>query len=248
MLINVCGDGRLKRLYFAAFLRLFLGRYTTMKTLNKVALLIATAAMATAAGAQTVDNWRSGDNQLVWKNGTNEHCWRDANWTPATAAPGCDGAIVPVVISQPDQAPAVAPPLVMPQPQVPAQATTPPPPVVTQISYAADTFFDFDKSVLRSGAKERLDLLLSEINGLSLEVVVAVGHTDSVGTDDYNQRLSERRAEAVKAYLISRGIEKNRVHVEGRGESQPVADNRNSAGRAENRRVEIDVVGTRRNN
>ncbi len=64
-----------------------------MKKLNKVAMLFASAALATAAGAQTVDNWKNGSGDLVWKNGTNELCWRDANWTPATAAPGCDGAI-----------------------------------------------------------------------------------------------------------------------------------------------------------
>ena len=63
-----------------------------MKKLNKVAMLFASAALATAAGAQTVDNWRDASGQLVWKNGTNEYCWRNANWTPATAAPGCDGA------------------------------------------------------------------------------------------------------------------------------------------------------------
>lgn len=65
-----------------------------MKKLNKVAMLFASAALATAAGAQTVDNWKNGSGELVWKNGTNEYCWRDAFWTPATAAPGCDGALV----------------------------------------------------------------------------------------------------------------------------------------------------------
>ena len=74
-----------------------------MKKLNKVAMLFATAALATAAGAQTVDNWVSA-NGITWKNGTNELCWRDANWTPATAAVGCDGAIV-----APAPAPAVPP-------------------------------------------------------------------------------------------------------------------------------------------
>ena len=64
-----------------------------MKKLNKLAMLIATAALASAAGAQTIDNWRATDG-TVWKNGSNELCWRDAFWTPATAAEGCDGAIV----------------------------------------------------------------------------------------------------------------------------------------------------------
>ena len=88
---------------------------------------------------------------------------------------------------------------------------------------------------------------MSKIRGVNLEVIIAVGHTDSIGTVQYNQRLSVRRAEAVKAYLVSKGIERNRVYTEGKGESQPVADNRTKEGRAKNRRVEIEVVGTRAN-
>jgi len=72
-----------------------------------------------------------------------------------------------------------------------------------------------------------------------------VGHTDSAGTDVYNQKLSVARSEAVKAYLVGKGIEKNRVYTEGKGEKQPVADNKTSDGRAKNRRVEIEVVGTK---
>ncbi|HOA93454.1 MAG TPA: OmpA family protein, partial [Quisquiliibacterium sp.] len=77
------------------------------------------------------------------------------------------------------------------------------------------------------------------------EVIIAVGHTDGVGSDAYNQRLSVKRSEAVKAYLVSKGIEANRVYTEGKGEKQPAADNKTAAGRAKNRRVEIEVVGTR---
>ena len=113
------------------------------------------------------------------------------------------------------------------------------------MTYAADAFFDFDKAVLKPEGKAKLDDLVGKIQGINLEVIIAVGHTDSVGTDAYNQRLSVRRAEAVKAYLVSKGIERNRVYTEGKGEKQPVADNRTSEGRAKNRRVEIEVVGTR---
>ena len=211
-----------------------------MKKLNKVAMLIASAALATAAGAQTIDNWRNGTGELVWKNGTNELCWRDANWTPATAAAGCDGAIVPPKAVAPAAAPAPAP---APAPAAPAPA----PAAATKVTYAADTFFDFDKAVLKAEGKAKLDDLVGKVKGISLEVIIAVGHTDSVGTDAYNQKLSVRRAEAVKAYLVSKGIEKNRVYTEGKGEKQPVADNKTKEGRAKNRRVEIEVVGTRKN-
>lgn len=214
-----------------------------MKKLNKVAMLFAAAALATAAGAQTVDNWKNGTGELVWKNGTNELCWRDAFWTPATAAPGCDGALVAptpaiaaAVVVVP-AAPAVKPP-------APAQ---PAPPAASKVTYAADTFFDFDKYVLKPEGKAKLDDLVGKVKGVNLEVIIAVGHTDWIGTAEYNQKLSERRANAVKAYLVSKGIEKNRVYTEGKGEKQPVADNRTAEGRAKNRRVEIEVVGTRAN-
>ena len=216
-----------------------------MKKLNKVAMLFASAALASAAGAQTIDNWRNGTGDLVWKNGTNELCWRDANWTPATAAAGCDGAIVaPKAAPAPAPAPKAAP---APAPKAAAPAPAPAPAAATKVTYAADAFFDFDKSVLKAEGKAKLDDLVGKVKGINLEVIIAVGHTDSVGTDAYNQKLSVKRADAVKAYLVSKGIEKNRVYTEGKGEKQPVADNKTSAGRSKNRRVEIEVVGTRPN-
>lgn len=209
-----------------------------MKKLNKVAMLFASAALATAAGAQTIDNWKNGTNELVWKNGTNELCWRNGFWTPATAAPGCDGAIVPA-------APVAAP---APAAAAPARPAAPvAPPAATKVTYAADAFFDFDKSVLKPEGKAKLDDLVGKIKDINLEVIIAVGHTDAVGSDSYNQKLSVRRSEAVKAYLVSKGVEQNRVYTEGKGEKQPVADNKTGEGRAKNRRVEIEVVGTRAN-
>ena len=194
-----------------------------MKNLKNLAAFVATAALATAAMAQNVDNWRNASGD-VWKNASGD-CWRDANWTPATAAPGCG-------------APAAA---------APAPKAAAPVAAASKVTYAADAFFDFDKAVVKPAGKAKLDDLVGKIKGINLEVIIAVGHTDSIGSDAYNQKLSVRRAEAVKAYLVSKGIEKNRVYTEGKGEKQPVASNKTKEGRAKNRRVEIEVVGTRKN-
>ena len=222
-----------------------------MKNLNKVAMLFATAALATAAGAQSIDNWRNAGSELVWKNAGSELCWRDASWTPATAAAGCDGAIAPPKAMAPaPAAPAAMAPKPAPAPApvaAPKPAPVPPPPAATKVTYAADAFFDFDKSVLKPEGKAKLDDLVGKVKGINLEVIIAVGHTDSTGADAYNQKLSVARSEAVKAYLVSKGIEKNRVYTEGKGEKQPVADNKTKEGQAKNRRVEIEVVGTRTN-
>ena len=164
-------------------------------------------------------------------------CWRTGYWTPADAVPGCDGEI-----AKPVAAPVAAAPAAVP---APAPAPVAPAPTSEKVTFAADAFFDFDKSVLKPEGKAKLDDLNSKLKGMNLEVIIAVGHTDSVGSDAYNQKLSVRRAEAVKAYLVSKGVEASRVYTEGKGKKQPVADNKSSAGRAKNRRVEIEVVGTR---
>ena len=212
-----------------------------MKHLNKVAIAIAAAALATVAGAQEVHNWRNASGE-VWKNAVGE-CWRDASWTPATAAPGCDGALAAAPKSAEAAAPAAATAASAAAAAAPAAKAAAP----AKVTYAADAFFDFDKAVLKPAGKAALDDLVAKVKGINLEVIIAVGHTDSIGSDAYNQKLSVKRAEAVKAYLVSKGIEKNRIYTEGKGKTHPVADNKTKDGRAKNRRVEIEVVGTRAN-
>lgn len=229
-----------------------------MKKLNKVAVLFASAALAAPiaafAQAKPIDNWRAADG-TVWKNGSNELCWRDANWTPATADDACDGAIKPPPPAPaPAPAPRVAPPPPAPAPAPvapvapvapPAPAPAPAAPVSEKVTFAADAFFDYAKSDLKPEAKAKMDDLVGKTQGVNLEVIIAVGHTDSTGNAELNNKLSVARAENVKNYLTSKGIEKNRVYTEGKGSSQPVADNKTNEGRAKNRRVEIEVVGTR---
>ena len=213
-----------------------------MKNLNKVAIILATAALSTVAGAQEIHNWKSAAGD-VWKNASGE-CWRDASWTPATAAPGCDGAIAAAAAAAAAAVPAAAAAAAAPAaPKAAAPAA--PAAAAAKVTYAADAFFDFNKSVLKPEGKAKLDDLVGKVKAINLEVIIAVGHTDAVGSDAYNQKLSVARSEAVKAYLVSKGIEKNRVYTEGKGEKQPVADNKTKEGQAKNRRVEIEVVGTR---
>ena len=266
--------------------------------LASMCLLMTLVSLATA---QEIHNWRSSVTGWVWRDGSGQ-CWRDGSWTPATAAPDCDGAITakavtvapaPVPASVPVPTPVtVAAPLSSVEPAtaqvvpaalqakpneaaaaesqhvpvvdssglvakaVPAAVPAPaalvapaPAPasvvVTTKMSFAAGTLFDFDKSVLKPAGKAQLKELVEKIKNINLEVVVVVGHTDSVGTDAYNQKLSERRAESVKAYLVSLGVAKNRIYTEGKGESTPIADNKTAAGRAKNRRVEVEVIGSK---
>jgi OOP family OmpA-OmpF porin len=185
-----------------------------------------------------VNNWVSANGQPV-KNSTGQ-CWRNSSWTPATAHPDCDGALKPIKVAEASKPAQVD--ITKPTATIAQAASTPP--VVKKVSYSADTFFDFDKSILKPEGKQALDSLVTFISTINLEVAIVVGHTDSIGTDAYNMKLGTRRAEAVKAYLISKGLEKSRVYTESKGESKPVADNRTSAGRAKNRRVEVEVVGT----
>jgi OmpA-OmpF porin, OOP family len=153
----------------------------------------------------------------------------------------CDPDLVP----KPAAPPVAAPPPPPPPPAKPAPKPAPKP-VAEKVTLAADVLFDFDKSVLKPEGKAKLDDLANKVKAINLEVVIAIGHTDSIGSDAYNQKLSVRRAESVKAYLVSKGVEPNRIYTEGKGEKQPVASNKTKEGRQKNRRVEIEVIGTKK--
>jgi OOP family OmpA-OmpF porin len=122
------------------------------------------------------------------------------------------------------------------------------------VTLDADALFDFDKAVLRPAGRAALDDFVGKIKGIDPEMIMAVGHTDRFGSAAYNQRLSEQRVEAVKTYLVGKGIETNRIRTEGKGETQPVTkagacDGSESAKMIAclqpDRRVEVEVVGTR---
>ncbi|MGH7187340.1 MAG: outer membrane protein OmpA [Pseudomonadota bacterium] len=199
------------------------------------------SALPFTASAQSKQGyWTQPSTDLVWKNSTGL-CWRSGYWTPAMAIAECDPDLMPKPAATP------TPPPPPPPPVTPAPAPAKPKPVAEKVTLAADVLFDFDKAVLKSEGKNKLDDLAAKVKAINLEVVIAIGHTDSIGADAYNQKLSVRRAESVKAYLVSKGVAPNRIYTEGKGEKQPVASNKTKDGRAKNRRVEIEVIGTRKN-
>jgi OOP family OmpA-OmpF porin len=173
-------------------------------------------------------------------------CWRTGYWSPAAAAADkagceCDKDLLPKEVCAPKAAPTGGN----------AAAAKP---AGEKITVAADALFDFNKAVLRPEGKAKLDDVVAKAKAIKLEVILAVGHTDRIGGDAYNQKLSEKRAAAVKEYLVSKGIEANRVYTEGKGKKQPVTGdkckgNKKSAALVSclqpDRRVDIEVVGTK---
>ena len=173
-------------------------------------------------------------------------CWRTGYWTPAAAAKDpagceCDKDLIPAEVCAPKAAATGA-------------AVAGPKPAGEKITVAADALFDFNKATLRPAGKAKLDELVSKAKAIKLEVILVVGHTDRIGGDAYNQKLSEKRAAAVKEYLVAKGIEANRVYTEGKGEKQPVTGDKckgNGKSKAlidclqPDRRADIEIIGTK---
>ena len=187
-------------------------------------------------------------------------CWRTGFWTLALAEAGgidgpgckCDKALLPKAVCEPP------PPPPPPKPVPPPPPPPPPAPTSEKITFAADTLFAFDKADLRPEGKQVLDDLVSKMAGVNLEVIIAVGYTDRIGPLAHNMKLSQRRAATVKDYLVSKGIEPNRIYTEGKGPANPVKECPNPSPKGEiktfkqlveclqpNRRTEVEVVGTR---
>ena len=228
-----------------------------MNKIAKHSLLAALAATlglsATLAQAQTAADrvYVIDSRNEVAKSGFGL-CWRTGYWTPAAAANdpagcACDKDLLPKEKCEPKAADTAAA-----KPAAPADAGVKP--ASEKITLAADALFDFNKSTLRPEGKAKLDELASKVKSIKLEVIIAVGHADRFGTDAYNQKLSEKRAAAVKEYLVSKGMEANRVYTEGKGKKQPVTKAGQCKGPKSkkvidclqpDRRVEIEVIGTK---
>lgn len=172
-------------------------------------------------------------------------CWRTGYWTPAMATYECDPDLMPkpekkVEAPAPEPTPAPAP----------APYTEP-----EKISLSADQLFDFDKANLKPEGKQALDDLVSKLGGVKYDTVVAIGYADRLGSDAYNKKLSMRRAEAVKAYLVKeKGIPADRIFTDGKGEANPVTGDTCKGNKKTkklidclqpDRRVEVEVAGTK---
>ena len=158
---------------------------------------------------------------------------------------GCAATPEPAPAPPPAPAPQAPPP--PPPPPAPTKAAPKPEKVTT----ASTVNFDFDRYVIRPDARSKLDDLVSKLRDVNLEVVIAVGHADRIGSDAYNMKLSVRRADSVKAYLVSKGIAASRIYTEGKGERQPVKECKGDKKTKEliaclepNRRVESEAVGS----
>ena len=198
-------------------------------------------------GKPDANIWRSGS--YGGKPGiTDTLCWRTGYWTPAMAIIECDPDLVPKPAP-----PAAAPPAPPPPPPPP-----PPPaaPCLQKTTLSSETLFDFDKYALKPEGIAAIDRdVIAKLRDVQrLELVLVTGHTDRIGTQAYNQRLSERRADAVRDYLVSKGVPKDKIETLGMGKTQPLPNvvcnqpypkERKAliACLAPNRRVEIEVKG-----
>ncbi len=190
------------------------------------------------SAAEKAEAYSVDDRGIVARNSTGL-CWRTGYWTPAKAIYECD----PDLVKQPEKI-VEAPPPVAP----------PPPPEPEKVAFSADALFDFDKAVLKPAGKEALDNFVRNLEGVNYDLIIAVGYTDRIGAEAYNKKLSVRRAEAVKNYLISQGIGADHIFTDGKGEANPITGDTCQGTKATralieclapDRRVEIEVAGTR---
>jgi OOP family OmpA-OmpF porin len=204
-------------------------KQTLIKSLAAVA--IAGAAIGSAVAQQNT-GYVIDTRGVVVKNGFGE-CWRTGYWTPAMAIAECDpGLVKSAVAAKPAAAPAAAP-------------------AAETIVVHGDGLFDFDKATIKPEGKKRLDEAVARFQGKKLEKVVITGHTDRLGSAKYNEKLSQKRADAVKDYLAAKGVDKSKITATGKGSTMPRTKADECPGKkskkvvaclAPDRRVEIEAT------
>ena len=226
----------------------------------KTVLTIALAAafhLAVAVPATAFAQDRSVEGYLVDTNGRIVPsafglCWRDSEWTVERSAAACEPVTrvalpAPVIVVTPAAPVAAAPPQLI-APLILAR------PVIQKISFSADALFAFDKSELKPEGRLMLDGLVRQLKGVTDDGIVLTGHTDRFGTDAYNQKLSERRANSVKDYLVAQGLPARSIDAVGKGEAQPETRPGDCKGNRSakviaclqpDRRVDVEMIGNK---
>jgi len=209
-------------------LRIENGNYFMKKSITLFALTAAGATFgafaAPATGTGSSDGYLRTTRVDVVRSGSGL-CWRLGYWTPAHAVTECDPELVPrtaAIPITPTPAQPPAPAITEHSPATPPLATPAPAPLQTVISTRA--LFDFDRSELRPGARQDLDKALADIRSKPVRRVRIEGHADRIGEAGYNQRLSERRAAAVRDYMVSQGFQADLIQITGYGSTRPVTD------------------------
>jgi OOP family OmpA-OmpF porin len=230
--------------------------FTRKHTVLAAACALALGVFSATANAQisdiaSIDNkQRVVDTQGAVVMSSFGQCWH-TGYGPAPEWTAACGGLRPVVAVAPYVAPAPAP-AAAPAPVVMAAAA--PLPVSKKVTVDANILFDSDKSAIRPADRDKLDRLVADIRGLDSQNITATGHADRMGSDASNQVLSQQRVDAVKAYLVGKGIASNRVQTSAKGETQPTTsageckDAKNPANVAclqPDRHVSIEVSGTR---
>jgi OOP family OmpA-OmpF porin len=203
-----------------------------MKTFTLGSLVAVLAASALAANIAVADEGGKaneayvGDGTKHYIKDSSGKCVRTSSWSKETATKECNPELFPEPVAE---APAAPPP--------------PPQPVYEKVTISATALFDFNKATLKPEGKAAIRDLADKIKTKGAQVVDidVIGHTDSVGPEEYNMGLSIRRATSVKDYMVSEGIDAGIIDVIGKGELNPVASNATDAGRAQNRRVDINI-------
>jgi OOP family OmpA-OmpF porin len=210
-----------------------------LAVLATVLPLLGQTAVAHQGGKATAGYVGDGRSGHIVTNSAGE-CLHTSSWSKDMATEDCDSGMKPKKVAEAAPAP-------KPAPAVVAKPAPKPEPVVEKVSLKAGALFDVSKADLKPAGKSELDALASKIkdSNTQIEQISITGHTDSAGSKQNNQTLSERRAEAVKAYLVSKGLSGDRIVTKGAGDAQPVGSNKTAAGRAQNRRVDIDIKAQR---
>jgi OOP family OmpA-OmpF porin len=218
-------------------------------TLTRAALAVSLALAAGAAGA--VPGYVTSTEESRAVTDASGNCWRTGDWAPDKAAAPCDAV--------PRAAAPAAPISATEKPVEPAPiAAAPPSTVIEKVTLSSDVLFEFDKAELRPEGRQKLDELAANVKDARVDRIEIVGHADRIGSEKYNEQLSQKRAEAVQAYLAQKVNEPQRIQAEGRGEAQPVTGNECAKMGPErksnrklvdclqpDRRVDVEVLGQR---